>query len=57
MFSNKKLHKKPKAKVKYHIKASIVDVHNKSIMKYKQVLVVREIPHNAEASIKQVSEH
>lgn len=48
---------KPKAKVKYHIRAIVHGQHDKQLMKFKQVLILREVPPNAEASIKQTSEH
>jgi hypothetical protein len=37
------MHQKPKGKVKYHIKSYVEDHHGKSIMKNKQVLIVREM--------------
>lgn len=33
---------KAKAKVKYHVKAVMHDMHDHAVMQYKQVLVIRE---------------
>lgn len=41
-FKDTKSSAKPKAKVKYHIKAILMDHNNKEAMKYKQVLILRE---------------
>ena len=41
-YKNKHIQAKPKAMVKYHIRASLKDHHNHSHMKYKQVLVIKE---------------
>ena len=41
-FKDSHTHAKPKAKVKYHIKAVLNDLSGKEVMKYKQVLIVRE---------------
>jgi Arrestin (or S-antigen), N-terminal domain len=48
LYSNKHHAKKPKAKVKYTVRA-VLQGHHGSVMKYKQVLVLREIPPQAEA--------
>ena len=42
-FKDEKTREKPKAKVKYYIKAKLEN-HGKDIMKHKQVLVIREKP-------------
>lgn len=42
-YKNSHVERKPKAKVKYHIRASLSDHHGHAHMKYKQVLIVREV--------------
>lgn len=41
-FKDESVHAKPKAKVKYHVKAVLNDHSGHTMMKYKQVLIVRE---------------
>jgi hypothetical protein len=48
---------KPKAKVKYHIKAKLHNHHGKAEMSYKQILVVREAGAAAQQVISQTSEN
>jgi len=42
-FKDKHSREKPKAKVKYHIKAKLEN-HGHDVMKHKQVLIIREKP-------------
>ena len=48
---------KPKAKVKYHVKASLEDFYGKSTMMYKQILIVREMGDTFQTNISQTQEH
>jgi hypothetical protein len=41
-FYDHHMRQKPKGKVKYSIKATMVDHHNKELMRHKQVLILRE---------------
>jgi hypothetical protein len=50
-------HRKPSAKVKYHIKASLIDHHGKKIMTYKQVVMIREMIPQGLSNISSHSEH
>ena len=44
-------------KVKYHIKAILLGHHGKELMKYKQVVVIREMGEQFQTNISQVSEN
>jgi hypothetical protein len=56
-FKDTKCDEKPKAKVKYHIKAILTDQHNKEAMKYKQVLILREQGDTFQVNINQSQEN
>lgn len=50
-------HRKPSAKVKYHIKATLIDHSGHKIMHYKQVVLIREMIPQGLANITSHSEH
>jgi hypothetical protein len=56
-YKNKHHHAKPKAKVKYHIRATLKGHHDKNLMKYKQILTIREPGEYAQAHIHRKDEH
>ena len=56
-FKKSDIHEKPKAKVKYHIKAELMDHSNHAVMKYKQVLVLREQGEAYRTDISQTQEN
>lgn len=56
-FMRHEMHQKPKGKVKYHVKAFVEDHHGKTIMKNKQVLIVREQGDNFQTNINRTDEH
>ncbi len=56
IFQDKHQQSKPKAKVKYHIKALVVDASHHDLMKYKQILVIREQGEAFKTDITQATE-
>eukprot|EP00347_Sterkiella_histriomuscorum_P005522 403356296 len=56
-YKNKHIQGKPKAMVKYLIRAALVDHHKHSQMKYKQVLIVREYDQAFQTNLKSTSEN
>lgn len=56
-YKNKHIQGKPKAMVKYQIRANLKGHHDKSLMKYKQVLVIREYDVAFQTNLKSSSEN
>lgn len=50
-FKDNHIEQKPKGKVKYHIKAILLGHHGKEVMKYKQVVVIREMGEQFQTNI------
>ena len=57
LFKNHHVQGHPKAKVKYHLRATLKGHGGHCVMKYKQILMVREPGVMAQGAIKQTSEN